>query len=240
MPISPTEDAEIVAYPGVLAGAVDVHMTSQLWGGDANLRTNLASGCFLGCGVSVDGYLGYRYLSLEEKLFISENLTTADGGPPVSFAVADQFRTKNQFNGGQIGLETEFRHGRWFLDLDTKVAVGEMHQVVDIEGSTAITDSTGAVTRFTGGLLAQPTNMGVHGRDHFAFVPETSLRLGYQVCEGLRLFAGYDYLYVSSVVRPGRKLTVWSTRPRSRPSVRSWARPGRRLPSRPARSTPRA
>jgi len=206
VPIPMTEDAEIVAYPGVVAGAVNVSLTSQLWGFDVNLRSNLLTGCFLGCGYSVDGYIGYRFLSLDEKLLIAENLTTADGGPPISFAVRDQFRTQNTFNGGQIGFETEFRHGRWFLDLNTKVAVGQVHQVVDIVGATAITDSTGAVTSYPGGLLAQPTNMGSHSRDRLAVVPETGLRLGYQVCESLRLFAGYDYLYVSSVVRPGAEI----------------------------------
>ena len=189
-----------------LAGAVAVRLTTQLWGFDTNLRTNLCSGCFLGCGFSVDGYVGYRYLRLDEKLLISESLTTADGGPPISFAVSDQFKTKNSFNGGQVGFDTELRRGRWFLDMDSKIAVGSMHEVVDIQGSTAITDPTGAVTRSVGGLLAQPTNIGTYSRDRVAAVSEVGLRVGYQVTECFRVFAGYDYLYVSDVVRPGPQI----------------------------------
>ena len=36
-----------------------------------------------------------------------------------------------------------------------------------------------------------------------AVVPEVALKLGYQVTPGLRIHAGYDFLYWSNVVRPG-------------------------------------
>ena len=72
----PFQDAEAVAFPGALAGTVDVRQTSKLWGYDANLRTNLCNGCCKGFGYTIDGYAGFRSLTLDETLQIDESLAS--------------------------------------------------------------------------------------------------------------------------------------------------------------------
>lgn len=204
-PVAPAEDAQKVAFPGQLAGRVNVDMASRLWGYEINLRSNLCNGCCGCCWYGVDGYVGFRSLGLDEKLAVSEGLT-ALAPPGGSIFVNDQFKTRNRFYGGQVGLDTEFRHGRCFLDLGTKVALGGVHQVVDIQGNTVVTDAAGGMMIGTGGLLTQTSNIGRHTRDRFAVMPEVGVNLGYQVCDNLRVFVGYNVLYLSSVVRPAQQI----------------------------------
>jgi hypothetical protein len=54
-----------------------------------------------------------------------------------------------------------------------------------------------------GGLLTQPTNIGERDRNVFSVVPEIGVNVGYQVTDGLRVFAGYSFMYWTNVVRPG-------------------------------------
>lgn len=203
VPIAPSEDAEKVAFPGMLAGNVGVRLQSQLWGYEINLRTNLCNGCCEGCGYTVDGYVGFRGLGLDEDLSINENLASLDPRVPGGFIVVDSFRTQNRFYGGQIGFDSEFRLRRWFLDVNAKVALGNTHENATILGQTATTDSMGGVILSRGGLLALNSNIGHFSRDRFAVLPEVTFSVGYQVTDWMRLSVGYNFLYLSSVARAG-------------------------------------
>ncbi len=205
VPGAPFEDAEAVAFPGALAGTVAVRQTSSLWGYDANLRTTLWDGpCLDGCW-TVQGYGGFRSVGLKESLQIDESLVSLLPGAPGAIAVYDKFKTNNTFYGGQLGLDVEGRWGRWFVDVNGRLGVGDIHQEVQISGATTTTDATGVHT-LPGGLLAQGSNMGNYSRDRFALVPELGVNFGYQLTDCVRLFVGYNLLYISSVVRPGDQI----------------------------------
>ena len=60
----------------------------------------------------------------------------------------------------------------------------------------------GASQTNVGGLLTQPSNIGHYELNKFAVVPEVGVRLGVQVTDHLRLYAGYNFTYWSNVVRP--------------------------------------
>jgi hypothetical protein len=65
----------------------------------------------------------------------------------------------------------------------------------------------GGVGAFPGGLLALPgANIGNFTRDKFAVLPEVGLKVGYHVTPNLRLAVGYNFLYLSDVVRPGDQI----------------------------------
>ncbi len=42
--------------------------------------------------------------------------------------------------------------------------------------------------------------------DEMTFAPELGLNIGYQITQHLRAFAGYDFLYLSNVLRPGDQI----------------------------------
>jgi hypothetical protein len=202
-----TETTELVAGPGVLAGTVSVNTESQMWGYEANLRSNLCAGQFCGVDYFVDGILGFRGLGLDESIHIDEALAVL-GGPSAGqqFAIADHFNTQNRFYGGQFGFLTEYRWDRWVLDVNTKFGFGPTQEMVRISGSTAITPVGGPTQVFNGGLLALPSNIGNYTRDTFTFVPEFGLNLGYQCTDHIKIFVGYTFLYWSDVVRPGEQI----------------------------------
>jgi hypothetical protein len=199
-----TRSAELVAFtPANLIGGVAVQSSSELWGAEGNLRRRL----LCGCAGWLDVLGGFRYLELREDLTIQENLLQAVNAPPdfaISRTVIDQFRTRNQFYGGQLGLAGEYNFKRFFVGGQVKLAMGVMHQEVDVQGRTIFTTLPSMTTQVgTGGLLALGTNIGNRSRDRFAVVPEIGLKVGYNVTDNIRVFVGYDFLYASSVVRPG-------------------------------------
>ena len=59
---------------------------------------------------------------------------------------------------------------------------------------------------YAGGVFAQPTNMGAHDADHFAFVPEGDFAVGYAFASWGRVMIGYDVIYISDVARPGDQI----------------------------------
>jgi hypothetical protein len=87
-----------------------------------------------------------------------------------------------------------------------KVALGDTHQEVSVNGTTDFVDPGVAPVRQQGGLLALPTNIGVYSRDQFSVVPEIGFNIGRQLTDHLRLFAGYTLLYWTNVVRPGDQI----------------------------------
>jgi Putative beta barrel porin-7 (BBP7) len=152
-----------------------------------------------------DLLVGFRYLGLTENLDITENLVAA--GSRIS--ETDHFETHNYFYGGQVGTQLELNRGRFFVDWTTKVALGATHQIVNITGATTFLPPPGvAIPASTapGGLFAQPTNIGHYARNGLSVVPETGLRVGWQLTDHLRLFVGYNFLFWSNVARPADQI----------------------------------
>jgi hypothetical protein len=196
--------------PRRLSGVVGIDLPSRVWGYELNLQGAL-------CGDPCSSFRlvalgGFRFFGLDESLRISENLTILpDPADPLApqrggFLISDRFGVKNRFYAPQAGLKAEFQRGPWSLDVTGKLAMGVTHEVVDITGVTFINLPTGASVERTGGLLAQPTNIGRFERNRFAVMPEVGANIGYQVTDNFRIFVGYSFLYVSSVVRPGDQI----------------------------------
>jgi hypothetical protein len=214
-----------------LSGSFNVQNHNRFWGGDANLRTNLATGP----NFFLDGIVGFRYLRLEDSLNLQENLLVVNTfldptrnlvvPAGTTFQVNDGFSTKNQFYGGQIGLAGEYRLQRWVLAVDAKVGLGNTHQTADINGSTIINGGA----PLSGGLLAQNSNIGHFTRDVFTVVPEIGLNVGYQLTPHCRAFMGYNFLWWSSVARAGNQIDLGVNTNKIPPG-----RPGADTPNRPA------
>lgn len=215
--LPPAEDAELVSFPGVIAGDVDVRATSEFDSFGIRLRTGLCCCAHGGCGrcdgvcggggkarsiTRVDFITGFRNASLEEGLFITENLTSLDSANPGTFVVNDRFETDNDFNGVDLGFITEWRTERWAVELVSKIALGVTEQQARINGSTTVSDSGASFTQ-AGGLLALPSNIGVYERDRFSVLPELSARLAYRVTPRVSLSVAYSLVYWANVLRPG-------------------------------------
>jgi len=200
------QDAELVSFPGVLSGGVDVKSNSSLAGGNINAIHNLCCNC----NYRVDLLYGYRYMKLSEEVTITEDLLVTEVGGPAPLGtrilVQDTFKTENDFHGGMIGMSTEYWMGKVFLGARGGVSLGNTRSVVEINGRTVTTTPGGVSTEARNGLLAQNTNIGRYEESRFSVLPEGGFRLGLQMTNNIRLFAGYDFMYWTNVVRPGDQI----------------------------------
>lgn len=224
---TPSEAIEQVSQLGTinrpaLGGFVNIDRSSQLRGAELNFRFNLWRNlpAMRRIHWNIDGYAGVKYLGLEESLQITENIRVLNDFDPfpndpnnalllrdTRFLVQDTFKTRNSFIGANLGFLSEMRMGRFFVEMRTGIGLGGTNQNVEIGGFTQVTLPNGqALAPDPGGLLTQNSNIGTYSRSQFGYVPELGFKLGLQVTDHLRVFAGYDMLYWSNVVRPGQQI----------------------------------
>jgi hypothetical protein len=205
--VNGVQSVQQVSFPGRAFGRVDVTAPSELWGIEANM---LCKWC-CDCNWRVDPLVGFRYLNLRESLSITE-LVLVDrnlAGDPLagaSLTVQDRFATRNQFYGGQVGIEGRLQRDRWTFDGRVKVGLGITEQFLRIDGGQVVQFPNGTVRNFVGGLLALDSNIGTYERNRFSIVPEVSVSAGYYLTERLRAMVGYNFLYWSNIVRPGEQI----------------------------------
>jgi hypothetical protein len=208
------EDSFLIAAPGAFSGSITTAITNRLWGAELNLNGSLyRSSCW-----SVDLLAGGRYLNLEENFDVGETTTLLSGGiagfagmplvPGQTIAVSDHFGTQNQFYGGQIGAQAEYRYQCFFVYAMGKVGFGSNHETVNIVGSTSLLNTVNqAIAVSPGGLLAVASNSGLFSRNEFAVVPEGAINVGYQITPQVTASVGYTFMYWSDVVRPGDQIS---------------------------------
>ncbi len=212
------QTVEQVALPGSVAGSVSVATSTRFQGAGLRMLFNLCccDSCYTNCqfpglsgpgGYRVDFLLGYRYLQLADTVGINENLTSLNPDQPGTFFVNDSFATRNVFNGLELGTSVQSYRGRWSVQWISKLALGFNSETVNINGSTT-TDSNGAISVGTGGLLALSSNIGTYRRNEFAVVPELGVNLGYSITPRLRALVGYNFIYWSQVVRAGEQINL--------------------------------
>jgi hypothetical protein len=191
----------VLADPGFAAGSQVIDSSLQFWGAEGNgLYRALDAGPY-----HVSLLAGVRYLDLREGLSITSNEAVPTEG---SYSAFDKFETRNQFIGGQVGVKANAQFGQFDGSLLAKVALGDINQTVIANGSSVVTGFGGPSTPTTtpGGLFTQTTNIGQQNRNAFSAVPEARFELGYWLLPGIRLSAGYDFIYLGNVVRPGNEI----------------------------------
>jgi hypothetical protein len=193
--------------PGQRTGFVDAGLNDHLWGAEANVRFKTVTVFSDANNVLV----GARTLQFDNGLAVATSSTSMD---PEHFAFTsfDSFGTHNQFYGAQVGMSSDFRWGSWFLNATEKLALGDVHEAVNIQGNSQQFIAGQLVATNSGGILAQPTNIGHYSRDRFAALPEITLNFGYQFDEHFRVYFGYDFFYLSNVVRPGDQIDAVDSR----------------------------
>ena len=218
------EDAELVAFPGIVAGTVSAGATGKLQSFAARYRRNLRcrsglpfgicaeTNCVGGCecvpsGRRLDTTIGYRYMNLKESLWINERLTTLNTSTPSTFDLTDSFGTKNEFHGAEFGLVWEAYRGRWTLELLSRVSVGNNRRSVAIDGQT-ISRTQGVEFTDPGGLLALDSNMGRYSQDKFVAIPEIGANVGFHLSPNCRILLGYSALYWDKIARPGEQIDL--------------------------------
>ncbi len=202
------EVTEVFGAPGFVSGSISVSHTSQLQGTGLNGLFNVYSSC----NARLDLLGGFRFLQLNERLSIggtSQLFPTAALPPPLpgsTFLINDQFSTTNRFYGGVLGARGEIWSNMLFVRLTGTLGLGATTQQLAINGSTQFLQSDGTSTFAPGGLLALPSNIGNYSRTGFSVVPQIDFKTGVALGDNLRIFAGYTFLYWTSIARPGDQI----------------------------------
>jgi hypothetical protein len=217
------QNSEVTAYPGFSSGSVDIQGKDSFESQGMTLRYNLncnscpelcANACETQCGecstcidpcsayyYRTDLLAGFRRYVLADQLVIYEDTTrhiSADFQPRLQ--LLDGYFARNEFYGGELGLATELRRGRYSLNMSGKMALGNNHQTASITGSSIFTLNGQSEARPVGhgGL---PSNNGTYVNNQFVVIPQFDLELGYQLSCHWRAFVGYSVLYWAPVMR---------------------------------------
>ena len=201
LPTSLPDNPDRARANGIIVGGLSITNTLKFWGADA---TGVFS-IYRSRWWELSGMVGFRHLNLSEELYLTGDIQGISGPyTGQSGVVFDQFQTKNRFNGALLGMRNKFLWGPWSLDLATSVALGASKQEITIAGGfTSVNFSAGSGPE---GVFAQPSNEGTYGSTKFAFVPEVQAKVGYNITPAITLTVGYNFIYYSSVVRPGDQI----------------------------------
>lgn len=202
-----TQNAQIVAFPGLAAGSLGANASNNLLGAGAFGLHTLCSGC----DYRVVALAGYRYLRLEDRVGITEQLTATGilpAGVPAgtAFTVSDNFRTVNQFHGADLGLSGRMYSGPLFVDAMVRLGIGGTVRTLTADGVTVLGRPGQSPAPNSGGLLVPPG--GLHHTDTaFSLVPDLRLNLGYRVSNNLEMFVGYNIFWWTNVIRAGEQIS---------------------------------
>ena len=210
--LSGNESSYVDSYPGIATGGSSAMFSSKLSG----LELNLAIKAVRDGGLSVDGFVGYRQLNLNENITVQDSIAALQAGyltfmnqpadPPNSLLDFDSFTTSSNFYGGQFGGRMNWNFDRFNFNILGKLAMGVSQQIATINGGTTLITPGAASVTVPGGILTQSTNIGRYVSDQFAIVPELGLNFGYQLTPWMQFKFGYTFLFWSSVARPGQQI----------------------------------
>lgn len=204
----PRQAASLLAYPGLLAGSINVRGRTELMGGEAYLQENW----YQWGPHRIDVNYGYRTLRLDELLQIDDGLEfLQDDGfvlQGTTIVSRDEFETRNIFHGGQFGVVWTKDHGRWQWDGAFKLALGNIEQRAKIAGQSTTTVPGGGSATSAGGLLALPTNIGTYSRDRFGTLLDARLGLAWHWTPRAKLSLAYNLIYLNRTLRPGDQISL--------------------------------
>ncbi|HMP60901.1 MAG TPA: BBP7 family outer membrane beta-barrel protein [Gemmatales bacterium] len=130
--LSGNEGRAIYGFPGEFIGGIGISSGSRLWSAETNAAL---------LGIAERGawrfdlLAGFRYADLNENVGIGASTFIIGQGflstyrdiqlfPGDTIITQDNFRARNQFYGGQIGLRAETTFRRFFLQGVAKIALG--------------------------------------------------------------------------------------------------------------------
>lgn len=192
-------------------GDFNLKLSSQFQGAQLNGLYRLTNWDLF----QLNAIMGFRWLQLKEQLkFRVLTQTVPDFPFGFSFAdTKDTFQTDNDFYGGQLGIGAGYDSCLFSVKGVLQVGLGATLEAIHIHGSSQTSDGNlfyetrgTANETLKGGIFAQKTNIGAHHHRTFAAVIDTHLQAGLKLSRHLELGAGYSFLWISALARPGKQI----------------------------------
>jgi hypothetical protein len=189
----------IVAAPGISAGSVSAYgNTNNIIGAEAFTEIMMQRDERR----RIDLVAGYQFLRLDDWVQIDSTTTTPIlPAPLVTLTATDRFSTHNQFHGGELGLRGRMARGQWSADVLGIAGLGNMNEQVTIAGNTTVNGVSNP-----GGILAQPTNIGVYTRNRLAFIPQLTANLKYHITPNASVHIGYNIIWITNIATAGEQI----------------------------------
>lgn len=199
-------DALLVAYPGLRTGNVNIASTSSILGNDVYGRFLLCRDC----NTRIDFITGWNFMRLADNVAIQSVQTVTETGGNIPqgtvTTITDRFNSLNLFNGGILGVQWNKNCGVWTWQALGRVSLGNMHEALNINGSTTVVAPTGGTNTTAGGLFTAGSNIGHHARDEFTAIWEMGLNLNYRFRPCTQLNIGYTAMYFNDVLLPANNI----------------------------------
>lgn len=201
-----TNDALLVAYPGLRTGEIHVAASSSVLGHDVYTRWLLCRDC----DGRLDFLTGWHYARIADGIEIRSRSTVTEVGGTIPVGtvtdIRDQFTAHNDFHGAIFGLLWEGQRGCWTTQFLTRISIGNMRETMLIDGSTRVRSPQGTTTTTDGGLFTAASNLGRFTRNEFTAVTEAGLNLGYRFRPCTQLNIGYTFVYFNDILSPGKAI----------------------------------
>ena len=234
------DDVEFVSVPNELLGSAGVNSNDDFRGAGLTFNKCLWSSCDPCCdskSSQLNMLGGYRFYNYDSNLRITEDLivlpgTTTPLVPGTTIFLRDSFHARNEFNGGEIGLEGCKKNCWWRIEGMAKVAMGAQNRTLIVDGQTNTTVPGGGTARTTGGLLtSEVTNIGRYHDSDFVIIPEFRVGLGASITRGWSVRAGYNVIIWGDVARAASHLPPGlEVDPRNLPPVQAGGGPEPEFP----------
>ncbi len=201
-------DAQILHQDGNALGSIDFAQSSDVYSAAPSFRKNLLccpGGCCQDNAFRVDGILGYRFFQVNERFRAVEVLESQGQLLPMgtTYELTDSINVQNDFHGLEVGAIWMRQKRRWMGELTGLVAFGDVRRKVTLDGSSRIVVPGVSDTTQPGGFLVRPDQIGQRVDHGFAVLPQIRGDLGYMLNSHVRISAGYNFLFLSSLLRPG-------------------------------------
>jgi hypothetical protein len=192
-------DSRIVAGPdpqrGPLSGGFVGYSRIEWFGEEANAVLPLLRDE----AWKIDLLAGARFLQMRDRFNQTATSRSLPDGATL-YGVMDNYRVGNAFYGGQLGLRTECRYDRFFVQLRGAIALGGDDELVRTFGQS-IYQTPQTRVQTASGLYVQPSNAGSRSRGNFDGVGEVAVNVGCQLTRHARLLVGYTFLYWADPLR---------------------------------------
>src|SRR5262249_53518977 len=136
---------------------------------------------------------GARYLNLSEDVTMKYTFAGAN--------FFDDFHTRDQFFGFQVGATVVHNVGQLVFDATAKVALGVQYAQLWVLGSNT------SANVINPQAFTQASNIGYYESNYFGVLPEANVNASYRITERLALRVGYSFLMDINVWRAGNQIT---------------------------------
>jgi hypothetical protein len=214
----------LISFPGFAFGQGGILTSTTLYGGEVDAYAWHFCGSPDTIGPVIDFTVGARYAALNEGITIFNNISTLSAafplvfnnqffGPGFTTGVRDSFSTRNQFYGAQVGFRASFPVCSFFnLEFKGNTGVGLNHQLVNTTGFSYLFAPANPSllppppTVLTGGIQAVPSNIGRFTQNKISTIDDFQIALEFPICNWCALSLGYDFMFWSTVIRPGDQI----------------------------------